>query len=76
MLSIVGCVHAREAKERILENPLIFLHLFDPVPSDRKVAVGVTSLPRVACKINLTSNGLALKKKWDLDSLVKKITHV
>jgi hypothetical protein len=56
----MGCVHVCETKERILKNPFVFRHLFDPVAGNRKVAICVARLPRITRQIDLAINYFAL----------------
>ena len=53
-------VHRCKTKEGILERPFVWLNFFNPVASDSKIAVGIASLPCVACHVDLTGDCLAL----------------
>ena len=48
------CIHVDEAKEHVLEDPFVWLILFDPVASDSEIAISIASLPCIAGQVDLT----------------------
>ena len=71
MLSIVGIIDFGETKKSIFALPLHGCFLFDPVACDRKIAIGITSLPCIECNIYCTTNSITLYARLDQFKLGK-----
>ena len=44
----------------MLEDPFVWLILFDPVANDSEIAISIASLPCIAGQVDLTRDRLAL----------------
>jgi hypothetical protein len=58
--SIVCTIHLSKTKQHVLQGPLSWSMLFDPVPCDSKIGISVARLPCIACQAYFPTNSGAL----------------
>ena len=57
---VVCAIHLSKTKQRMLQGPLSWSMLFDPVPCDSKIGISVAHLPCIACQAYFPTNNGAL----------------
>jgi hypothetical protein len=58
--SVVCAIHLSKTKQCVLQGPLSWSTLFDPVPCDSKIGISVARLPCIACQAYFPTNSGAL----------------
>jgi hypothetical protein len=65
-LSVMCIVDLCETEKQAFTFPHSRNVLFDPVSSDSKITISVTSLPPIASDVHCSANSIALKLQLDL----------